>query len=122
LDEWRDETEERIQQVVYMILRAQFERVVREKHVARGPEREYRCDIVIEDAGVFVEVKRVRNREHAHKLQAEIHDDIIGYRIGDASRRVVFVVWDRERHIHDRDYFCSVYERSDPYVRIVVAP
>jgi len=119
---WDDSTEERIQEAVYMILRAQYERVVREVHVTRGPEREYRCDIVVEDLDIFVEVKRVRSREHGSRLQAELNDDIVGYRVGNAVRRLVFVIWDRERHISDREYFCSAYERADPYIRIVFAP
>ena len=122
LANWDDSEERHIQEIAYVILRSQYYRVRREVHTSDGPKRAYRCDLHVEDCDVVVEVKRVRNSTHALRLQAEMNDDIIGYRQNHHDQRIVFLVWDSDRHIGDREYFRQTYEEKDRLLRIVFVP
>jgi len=122
LSSWDDTEEKSIQDVVFMILRSQFDHTSREVHISKGPKREYRCDLLIEDYAVIVETKRIRSQSHANSVQAEIHDDIVGYRQSGKDYKLVFFIWDKNHFIADRVYFADKYQSENHFLRIVFAP
>ncbi len=122
LTHWDDSKETSIQEIAYVMLRSQYDRVRREVHTSDGPKRAYRSDLHVEDVDIVVEVKRIRNSAHAASLQAELNDDIIGYRQKNVGGGIVFVIWDSERYIRDRDYFRQAYEGKDRLLRLVFVP
>jgi len=122
LSQWDDSTEKNIQEISYVVLRSQYQRVSRERHAGEGPRRDYRCDLRVDDVDVLVEIKRVRSLDHVPKIQVEINDDLAGYRSQKPNQRIVFLIWDRQRYIADREYFRDTYETKDKNVRIVFAP
>ena len=122
LSNWDDSKEANIQEIAYAVLRSQYHQVSRERPAGEGPSRNYVCDIQVQDVDVLVEIKRVRNRSHIPRLQAEINDDLVGYRHNDPKQKVVFLIWDRERYVGDREYFSDLYESKDLNLRIVFAP
>jgi ActR/RegA family two-component response regulator len=122
LSNWDDGTEKAVQDVAYVMLRSQYKTVRREVTVAPGPKRAFRCDLLVEDVNVIVEVKRIRSPDHARSIQAELNDDIAGYLGSEREYQIVFLIWDRERHMADRVLFLDAFERRNPYVRVVFAP
>lgn len=121
LASWDDSKEQNIQEIAYVILRSQYGSVLREAYTSNGPKRAYRCDLYVKDVDVVVEVKRVRNSGHASTLQSELNDDLVGYRQDNPDQRIVFLIWDKDRHISDREYFSLSYEK-DRLLRLVFVP
>lgn len=116
------DTEQRLQEIVHVMLRSRFTNVAREAHVARGGKREYKADFYLEDFDIVIEIKRVRNKRHAGLIQAEINDDLVGYTDSHPSRYVAFLIWDDRQHVGDRRYFIDKYERIRSTARILFAP
>ena len=119
---WDDSSEKAIQDVAYVMLRSQYPKVRREPHAAHGPKRNYRCDLLVQDVDVIVEVKRVRSISHSASLQGELNDDLAGFQSAYPAYGVVFLIWDRERYTADRDLFVSAFEEKHQRVRVVFVP
>ena len=113
-----------VQDLLYAALMGQFGRVDREVHVPSLGEAGGRCDFVLAEAGLFLEVKMATETHNARAIRDELAADKETYSKHPGCRQLVFFVYDPHGIIQNRHGFekdLSDLEAARP-VRVVVAP
>ena len=96
----RPENEKHLQEVCDGLLDAAGERLHREFPSCRWGSKQATPDYSDEEAGLWVELKYVRKKEHVRRITEEMAADVTKY--GDSGRRTLFVIYDPDRHIPRR--------------------
>lgn len=88
-----------VQDPVYFMLKPSIPDLVPEQPVA-GLTRQYSIqDFRSRELRFVIEIKRVRNKQHAKSLKTELHDDIGEYKNDPLCDDLLFFVFDPQTHI-----------------------
>lgn len=115
--------ERAVQDVVWIMLRAQFDRVDREDTLPRFGARAYRPDFGVPDLSTFVEVKFIGEKTGVADIQEEILADVPGY-LNAASRYtgIVVLVYDAAHKLRDPRKFIEDLRSVQGIVEVLVVP
>jgi len=117
----KNETE--VQDVLWIMLRSQFERIEREEALPTFGAKAYRPDFGIPDLGVLVEVKFVGEKTRVAAIQEEILADIPGY-LSEAThyQGVIELVYDYSQQLRDPRRFIEDLKKVDGIEEVLVVP
>jgi hypothetical protein len=99
------------------LLRGAGEVLAREYPYHRWGSRLTKPDWSDESAGLWVELKYVRESRHVREIVGQIAADVTTY--GASGRRTLFVVFDPRHLIDDPDFLSDVDDRPQQIVRIL---
>ena len=117
------QNEKEVQDILWIMLRSQFERVEREEILPSFGAKAYRPDFGIPDLGVLVEVKFVGEKTKVASIQEELLADIPGY-LNEATKyqAVIELVYDYSQKIRDSKPFIDDLKKIDGIVEVIVVP
>lgn len=95
------ENEYDAQDILFCLIKAVFQDAGVEEWTASFAGKSKRVDIVIPSAEILLEVKYIRNENHAKSVVDELMIDIESYHTHPKCKKLIFFVWDPDRHIID---------------------
>jgi hypothetical protein len=115
--------EKEVQDILWIMLRSQFERVEREETLPKFGAKAYRPDFGIPDLGVLIEVKFIGKKTRATSIQEEILADIPGY-LNEATsyQSVIELIYDYSQQLRDSKAFVDALRSVNGIVEVVVIP
>jgi hypothetical protein len=117
------QNEKEVQDILWIMLRSQFERVEREETLPKFGAKAYRPDFGIPDLGILIEVKFVGDKTKVPSIQEEILADIPGY-LNETTRyqNVIELVYDYSQQLRDPKPFIDALKNVDGIVEVIVVP
>lgn len=115
--------ERAVQNVIWIMLRAQFDRLDRESTLPKFGAKAYRPDFGVPDLATLIEVKFIGNATKVAAIQEEILADIPGY-LSDATAytTVVVFVYDAAQTLRDPKAFIDDLRMVDGIIDVLVIP
>lgn len=115
--------ERAVQDIVWVMLRAQFDRVDREDTLPRFGAKGYRPDFGVPDLNTFVEVKFIGERTMVADVQEEILADVPGYlRAAPGYTGIVVLVYDAAHRLRDSRKFTEDLRSVGGIIEVLVVP
>lgn len=117
------QNEKEVQDILWIMLRSQFERVEREDTLSRFAAKTYKPDFVIPNLKGLIEVKFIGEKTDISKIQEEILADIPGY-LGSNSTYdgIIVFVYDQAHKLLDPRKFIEDIRSVDGIIDIIVVP
>lgn len=117
------QNEKDVQDILWIMLRSQFERIEREETLPTFGAKAYKPDFGIPDLGCLVEVKFIGEKTKVASIQEEILADIPGY-LGEATKYQIIVelVYDYAQQLRDARRFVEDLKKVDGIVEVIVVP
>lgn len=116
-------SETAVQEILWIMLRAQFERIEREATLPRFGLRSYRPDFAIPDLQLLIEAKFVGVKADPAAIQESILADIPAYLAENASYQSVIVFcYDHAQKIRDSRKFIEDLRTVPGIVEVIVVP
>lgn len=117
------QNERSVQELVWIMLRAQFDDVVREESLPTFAAKAYRPDFGIASLRTLVEIKYLNDKRDLSKLQDAILADVSGYLTASQTYdSLVVLVYDAAGGLLDAEKFCRDFERIRGVAGVVVVP
>ena len=115
--------ENEVQDILWIMLRSQFERIEREDTLSRFGTKTYKPDFGIPDLRVLIEVKFIGGKTDRSRIQEEILADIPGY-LGNNSTYdgIIVFVYDQAQKLLDPRKFIEDIRSVDGIIDIIVVP
>jgi hypothetical protein len=101
------ENEYDVQDLLFAVLRCTFSDIRCEEWTPRRAGSAKRMDFLLEDSGIAIETKFVRDQAHAKAVADELRIDIDCYGEHERCEHLVALVWDPEQHLLDPEQFAS---------------
>lgn len=117
------EDERGVQDILWIMLRSQFERVEREDTLPRFGAKTYKPDFGIPDLRVLVEVKFIGTKTGVSTIQESILADIPGY-LSETSHYdgIIVLVYDRGHKLRDPRKFIEDLRSVEGIIEVIVVP
>jgi len=116
-------SEEDVQDIIWIMLRAHFDRLDREDTLPRFGVKRYSPDFGIPDLKLLIEVKFIGSATKPASIQEEILADIPGYlQVNSQFKSVVVVVYDAAHKIRDFEKFVSDLRSVPGIAEVLVIP
>ena len=117
------ENEQGVQDIVWIMLRAQFDRVDREDVLPRFGAKTYRPDFGVPDLRTLVEIKFVGPKTAVGKIQEEIIADVPGYLTNNSAYcGIVVLVYDAAHKLRDARKFVEDLKTVEGILEVIVVP
>ena len=115
--------EKDVQDIVWIMLRSQFDRVDREDTLPRFGTKSYRPDFGLPDLAVLVEIKFIGSSTNPGSIQEGILADVPGY-LQESGRYtgIVVVVYDAAHKLLDPRKFIEDLRKVDGILDVIVVP
>jgi len=115
--------ERAVQDIVWVILRSQFDRIDRDDTLPKVGVKAYKPDFGIPDLGVLIEVKYIDEKTQVGQIQEEIFADIPGY-LADRVRYqgIVVLVYDAAQKLRDARRFIDDLRNVEGIIDVLVIP
>lgn len=115
--------EKDVQDIAWIMLRSQFDRVDRENVLPTFGTKSYRPDFAIPDLGLLIEVKFIGDKTNVKDIQEEIQADVPGYlQNSDKYRSILALIYDRAHKLLDSKPFIEALRSIDGIADILVIP
>jgi hypothetical protein len=116
-------SEREVQDVIWIMLRAQFDRVDREATLAKFGAKAYRPDFGVPTLRALVEVKFVGPKTSVPEIQDQILTDASGYLTGNPHySALIAVVYDAAHKLRDDKAFIEALRAVEGIVEVIVVP
>jgi hypothetical protein len=112
-----------VQDILWIMLRSQYDRVDRENILPRFGAKAYRPDFGLPDLQTLIEVKFIGDKGEAAVIQEEILADVPGYL--NANTRfsgIVELVYDHAQKLRDPRKFIEDLQKVDGILEVIVVP
>lgn len=106
--------EKSLQDFVYAFLRCLFISVEYEDPTEKLCQASNRVDFVLKDHSIIIELKYVRNKRHAKKIQGELAEDCAKYKQSKYGNTVLNYVYDPNNHIENHEQFLKQLKELIP--------
>ena len=117
--------EREVQDILWIMLRSQDDRVDREDTLPRFGAKTYKPDFGIPDLQTLIEVKFVGEKTDVGSIQEEILSDVPGY-LSEAARTrftgIVELVYDHAHKLRDPRKFIEDLRKVDGILDVIVVP
>jgi hypothetical protein len=117
--------EREVQDILWIMLRSQYDRVDREDTLPRFGAKTYKPDFGIPDLQTLIEVKFVGEKTDVGSIQEDILADVPGY-LSEASRPrftgIVELVYDYAHKLRDPRKFIEDLSKVDGILDVIVVP
>jgi len=115
--------EKAVQDIMWIMLRSQFDRVEREETLPKFGSKNYRPDFGIPDLQLLVEAKFIGEKTHVPAIQEEILADIPGYLTNSQLyNALVVLVYDDAQKLRDPRKFVEDIRSVDGIVDVIIIP
>jgi hypothetical protein len=115
--------EQSVQDIVWIMLRAQFDRVDRENVLPRFGAKTYRPDFGVPDLRTLVEVKYIGPKTDVGAIQEEILADVPGYLSSSSEYAgIVALVYDAAHKLRDPRKFIEDLGTVEGISQVIVVP
>ena len=115
--------EKAVQDIMWIMLRSQFDRVEREETLPKFGSKNYRPDFGIPDLQLLIEAKFVGEKTHIPNIQDEILADISGYLTNSQLyNALVVLVYDDAQKLRDPRKFIEDIRTVDEIVDVIIIP
>lgn len=101
------EEEQDVRDLLHAILKPTFPDVKVEEFTPQNAGGSKKIDIVIPFLSTVIEIKYVRDGQHARRVADELKIDFESYHSHEDCRTLIAYVWDSERHLLDRSNFIN---------------
>ncbi len=116
-------SEAEVQRMLWVMLRAHCDRVIKEENLRKLGEKGYRPDFGIPEARVLVEAKFISEKTKTQKIQDEILADVPGYLVGNNDYDcIVFLVYDAAQKLKDSWRFVEDISSVKGVLKVIVIP
>lgn len=115
--------ERAVQDILWIMLRCQFDRLDRESTLPKFGVKSYKPDFGIPDLGTLIEVKYIGNKTQVRAIQEEILADVPGY-LNKASRysSMIVFVYDSAHSLRDSQSFTEDLRCVEGIIDVIVVP
>lgn len=115
--------EKAVQDIMWIMLRSQFDRVEREETLPKFGSKNYRPDFGIPDLQLLVEAKFIGEKTQIPTIQEEILADIPGYlKTSQPYNAIVALVYDDAQKLRDPRKFIEDIRSVDGIVDVIIVP
>ncbi len=115
--------EKAVQDITWIMLRSQFDRVDREDTLGRFGAKSYRPDFGVPDVGVLIEVKFVGPSTSPARIQEEILADVPGYLQASSNYTgIVVLVYDAAHKLRDPRKIMEDLRTVEGILQVIVVP
>lgn len=115
--------EKAVQDIMWIMLRTQFDRVEREETLPKFGVKNYRPDFGIPDLQLLVEAKFIGEKTQIAAIQEEILADIPGYlKNSQPYNAIVLLVYDDAQKLRDPRKFVEDIRSVDGIVDVIIIP
>jgi len=116
-------SERAVQDIVWIMLRSQFDRIDRDDTLPKVGAKAYKPDFGIPELGILVEVKYIDEKTKVPQIQEEIFADIPGY-LADPARYqgIVVIVYDKAQKLRDARKFIEDLRNVEGIIDVLVIP
>ncbi len=111
-----------VQEIIWIMLRAQFERIDREATLPRFGVRSYKPDFAIPELRLLIEVKFIGAKTNVGDIQEEILADLPGYLTSSGYESVLVVVYDHAQKLRDPRGFIEHIRTVKGILEVLVIP
>ena len=117
------QSEKEVQDILWIMLRSQYERLEREETLPKFGTKSYRPDFGIPDLGVLIEVKYIGDKTSVPTIQEGILGDLPGY-LNQATRYngTIEFVYDYAHKLRDPRKFIEDLRKIDEILDVLVIP
>jgi len=116
-------SEKAVQDIIWIMLRSQFDRVDREETLPKFGTKSYKPDFGIPDLGVLVEAKYIGEKTTVAAIQEEICADIPPYLSSSPKYSgIVVLVYDQAQKLRDPIKFIEDIKSIDGILDVLVIP
>jgi hypothetical protein len=116
-------SERDVQEIIWIMLRSQHDRVEREETLPKVGSKAYRPDFGLPDLRLLVEVKFLGQSTKVAKMQDELLADSVGYfQETDEYDSMVVVVYDAAHELRDATSFVNGLRKVDNIIDVIVVP
>ena len=117
------QNERAIQDIIWIMLRSQFDRVEREEQLPTFGVKSYRPDFGVPDLATLIEVKYVGEGLRAADLQEQLLSDVPGYLTATTIyTSLVAFVYDAANKLRDPRRFIEDLRRVEGLIEVIVIP
>lgn len=115
--------EKTVQDIIWIMLRSQFDRVEKEETLPKFGIKNYRPDFGLPDLQALVEAKFIGDKTQVPDIQEEILSDVPGY-LKDSSKynALIILVYDDAHKLRDPRRFIEDIRSVDGIVDVLVIP
>ena len=115
--------EKAVQDIMWIMLRSQFDRVEREETLPKFGVKNYRPDFGIPDLQVLIEAKFISEKTQVSKIQEEVLADIPGYLSGSSGyNSLITFVYDSAHKLRDTRSFIEDIRSVDGIIDVIIVP
>jgi len=112
-----------VQDIVWIMLRSQFDRIDREHFLPKFGIKSYKPDFGLPQLGTLVEVKYIGKKTDVSIIQEEILADVPGYlNEGTKYSSLVILVYDAAQKVRDARKFIESLRSVDGIIDVIVVP
>jgi hypothetical protein len=117
------QNEREVQDILWIMLRSQYDRVDREDTLPRFGAKSYKPDFGITDLQVLVEVKFIGGKSNIASIQEEILADVPGY-LNEATsfRGILELIYDHAHKLRDPRKFIEDLRTVNGILDVIVVP
>lgn len=117
------ENERDVQDIVWIMLRSQFDRLERESALPKFGVKSSKPDFGIPDLKVLIEVKFIGDKSDVGAIQEEVLADIPAYTSGTHGYTgVIVLVYDAAQKLRDAKPFIDALESCDGIIKAIIVP
>lgn len=115
--------EREVQDILWIMLRSQYDRVDREETLQRFGAKSYRPDFGVPDLQTLVEVKFVGEKSDVAAIQEEILADVPGY-LNESTRfsGILELVYDHAQKLRDPRKFIEDLKKVEGILEVIIVP
>lgn len=115
--------EKAVQDIMWIMLRSQFDRVEREETLPKFGVKSYRPDFGIPDLQVLIEAKFISEKTRVSKIQEEVLADIPGYLSSSSEyNSIIAFVYDSAHKLRDTRSFVEDIRSIDGIIDVIIVP
>jgi len=111
-----------VQDILWIMLRSQYDRVDREDTLARFGAKAYKPDFGIPDLQTLIEVKFIGDKSDISAIQEEILADVPGYLNETPFSGIIELVYDHAHRLRDPRKFVEDLRSVDGIIDVLVVP
>lgn len=109
---WPVTSEREVQDILWLMLRSNFDDVTDEDTLPKFGHATYRADFGIPSLGVLVEVKFAREASDFKKIEKEVLEDIVPYMKSDRYKEIVVFIYDDSCSVQEHELTRSALESA----------
>ena len=113
-----------VQDLLYGILKLQFDDVISEEPVCSNGGNSSRIDFYLRNSGIFIEVKYAKENLNNKQIKDQYASDILNYFKDDRCKFLYYFIYDKDSNIENQNIFIKDLQegRKENDIKIFISP